>query len=110
LDVFYDIHYGALTGQIVQAGNLIVSSSDVLWSNTSPAEAALLNGINNDLNGTDNSADFWTSAFQEQCYSGEPVQIVGTALAAPEPMSWVLAGIGGLFASLLLLRRQRQSA
>ena len=110
LDVFYDIHYGSLTGQIVQKGDLEISNSSATWGNAAPIDATLINGINNDLNGTNNSGDFWTTSLQAQSSCFDGTQIIGPTLAAPEPKSWALAGIAGLFMSVLLLRRQRQSA
>ena len=59
ITVNFDIRKDTLGGAIVQTGSLALASSGSKWSHTAPDDALLINGINNKLNGTDTTQDFW---------------------------------------------------
>jgi hypothetical protein len=59
LDVFFDIHQDTITGPIVASSSAILSATGDAWTHTAPPGAVLINGANNNLNGTDNTNDFW---------------------------------------------------
>ena len=60
LDIFFDLRQGSLTGTLQESGELQLSANGTLWSRTPPAGAVTIPGVNQNLNGTDNAADFWT--------------------------------------------------
>jgi hypothetical protein len=106
LDVFFDIHYGSLTGPIVYATDVPLSNAGAVWSRTAPANAVQINGVNNDLNGNSNATDFWVTAPGIVGTDGTTAnEVVGEA-QTPEPASIALFLAGGGLA----LRRRRQCA
>src|SRR5271155_4446714 len=46
LDVFFDVHYGALNGPIVYSTDLTLSNGGAPWGNIAPAGSQLINGVN----------------------------------------------------------------
>jgi len=59
LDVFFDVHYGALDGPIVDKSDAILSNGGDTWGNVAPAGAITIPGVNLNLNGNDTTDDFW---------------------------------------------------
>ena len=92
LDVFFDIHFGALNGPVVYSSNLVLSQSGASWSDLPPAGAVLINGANQFLSGTfgDPTQDFWPGIFMES--QGSDVHAVMPS--TPEPTTAVLLGLG----------------
>jgi hypothetical protein len=58
-DVFYDIRLGALNGPIVLSDLARITSTGNPWDRTPPPGAVTINGVNTNLNGTNNALDFW---------------------------------------------------
>jgi len=103
LDVFFDIHFGALNGPVVYSSNLVLSQSGASWSDLPPAGAVLINGANQFLSGTpgDPTQDFWPGMIAETQPGGdEHVVTPGT----PEPSTAVLLGLG--VAAIAVKRRR----
>jgi hypothetical protein len=84
LDVFFDVHFGALNGPIVYASDLVLSSASTAWGNVAPGDALLINGVDNLLNGTTTANDFWPAGTYSQT-SASLTQDVAAASAVPEP-------------------------
>ncbi|HME72507.1 MAG TPA: PEP-CTERM sorting domain-containing protein [Myxococcota bacterium] len=103
LDVFFDIHFGALNGPVVYSSNLVLSQSGASWSDLPPAGAVLINGANQFLSGTpgDPTQDFLPGMFSETQPGGDQhVVMPGT----PEPSTAVLLGLG--VAAIAVKRRR----
>jgi MYXO-CTERM domain-containing protein len=103
LDVFFDIHFGALNGPIVAQDNLMLSSMDVPWGHMAPPGALLIDGVNNMLNGTDTSNDFWTNPFSE--IEAGATHAVTTA-DAPTPTPLAAGTLLAVIVAGLVRRRQ----
>jgi hypothetical protein len=104
LDVFFDVHYGALNGPIVLAQDLVLSSSSTPWGNVAPAGATLVTGANYQLDGTDIADDFWPNGTFGDSGTG------GTSLVesdVPEPSTYVALLMG---AGAFLARRRTAAA
>jgi hypothetical protein len=86
LHVYYDLHIGSLAGPVYTSGEVTEKGSGD-WQHNPPPGSLLIPGVNDELNGTDTSADFW------------PV---------PEPSSLALLGIGAV--SLLARKWRRLTA
>jgi hypothetical protein len=109
LDVFFDIHFGSLTGPIVAENNLLLSSSDVPWSHMAPPGAVLIDGVDNMLNGTNTANDFWPTPFTETegmfaMHKVDPTSAAGVPTPAPLPAGALLA------VGVAWLCRRRQTA
>ncbi|MHB8636830.1 MAG: hypothetical protein ACYC96_10210 [Fimbriimonadaceae bacterium] len=89
LSFTFDILKGSLTGPVVATDALTLTSSGTPWGRNPPTGAVTIVGVNQNLNGTDNGADFWTF--------GAPTQ-------TPEPFT-VGLGIAGF--ALAVRRRMR---
>jgi hypothetical protein len=106
LDVFFDIHYGALNGPVVYMSDLTLSNPGAGWSRIAPPGAVQINGANNYINGNNDSEDFWVvPPLIESHPSGAGTHVVEEA-QTPEPASLALL----LAASGLALRRRRRCA
>jgi hypothetical protein len=108
LDVFFDVHYGALNGPIVFNDNLVLSNSGDTWGRIPPPGAVLIDGANNLLNGVDHSEDFFVAPPLIEMHPAGPLAATHVVQEAqvPEPASLsVLAGMG-----LLALRRPRKKS
>ena len=103
LDVFFDVHFGALNGPIVLQSNLALSNPGTPWGNVPPPGAITINGVNQNLNGNNNLSDFWPNGSFSETEAGTTHVV---ADATPEPATMALAGLSGL--GLLLFRRQRK--
>lgn len=102
LDVFFDVHYGALNGPIVLASNAELTNGGAAWSDIAPPGSVLINGVDNMLNGNDITNDFWPTPFTEM----EPGVTHAVAPAqVPEPASLSLIAAAGLFVARRPRRR-----
>jgi hypothetical protein len=108
IDVFFDVHFGSLTGSIAISGELPLTSTDVPWSYLAPPGSLLINGVNNRLDGTDVFQDFWPSQFTERHPPGTHV-VRGTTVT-PEPGTLTLGGIAVVLATVGALRRRSRRA
>lgn len=100
IDVAFDVRKGDLAGDIVTSALLRLSSSDVPWDRTSPADALEIDGVNHLLNGLDITTDFWVDDFTEEHPSGARHSVT---LATPEPGTLSLLAIS----TLAFARRRR---
>jgi hypothetical protein len=106
LDVFFDVHYGALNGPLVYQSDLLLSNSGDAWGRVPPPGAVLINGANYLLNGVDDTEDFFVNPpLIESHPSGAGTHVVQEA-QVPEPATMGLAAVAGM----LLLSRRRRSA
>lgn len=105
LDVYFDVHFGSLTGPIVDQSNVSLSNLGEPYCGTPPTGAELIDGVDYLLDGNNTDADFWPAPFTERglsaSHSVDPTP-------APEP------GTLALFATALiglraLRRRHSQS-
>src|SRR5207244_6813929 len=105
---------GSLTGPIALSSDLTLTQSGAPWSRIPPAGADIIPGVNLNLNGRDNTSDFWPGTipglpgqgrpFTEQ-HPGQGVHTVVTAV--PEPGT--LALLCGLMVSgaIGMIRRRK---
>lgn len=101
-DVWFDLRYTALNGPIVFSNNLTMTSNNVPWSHIADPNAPLINGVNNLLNTTDISNDFWPiTPFTESHPSGAQHSVI---TPTPEPSIPVLSLLG---LGAILFRRRR---
>jgi hypothetical protein len=104
LDVFFDIHYGALNGPIVYMSNAALSNPGDTWSRTAPPNSVLINGADYLLDGNDTTEDFWPGAPLIESEPGATHVVAPASLPEPASMALLLAGGG------LALRRRRRWA
>ena len=92
LDLFYDIRMGSLTGPIVSSSDIMLSSMGTPWANLPPPNATTLTGVNVNLNGIDNSNDFWPNGDTPESAASRAKwqEFLKNAARTPEPSSWVL--------------------
>jgi hypothetical protein len=102
-DVFFDIRKGSLAGPIVYSDNLQLTSSNTPWGRVPPPGAVTIPGVNINLNGTNNAADFWPGPITE-LHPGGSIHAVRSAtqttVAIPEAASgavWILIGLSAPF-------------
>ena len=95
---WFQIHADSLDGAIVDSGFADLSSNDSPWRNEPPAGAVLIDGVNHNLNGVNENADFWPKPI----HNG-PHDVI---TAIPEPSTFALAA-SGVVALLYRLRRKR---
>ena len=93
INVFYDIRMGSLTGPIVASSDAMLMSSGTTWGNNPPLFPTVqIAGVNLNLNGNNNTNDFWVSGFNDE---GLAAQLASNArwaeylkaAALPEPSS-----------------------
>jgi hypothetical protein len=107
-DVFFDVRVDGLQGPIIQSGDLTLDNSGASWSRTAPPGAELINGVNNMLDGTDTSQDFWPGTIQE-VHPGQGQHIVDPASAVPEPATLAPASFAALLGTLMAWRSRRKA-
>ena len=91
LDIFFDLRQGSLTGTIQQSGELQLSANGTLWARTPPAGAVTIPGVNQNLNGTDNTADFWTTPVPEVTMVINPNATLPPGFGGPPGLSGSLS-------------------
>ena len=106
-DVFFDVRLGSLNGPIVESTDLVLSNSGTAWSNMAPSGSLLINGVNNDLNGTDTSNDFWPGTITEAHPSGAQHVAGSTTVSTTVPDGGTtLAMLGLALGGLAAVRRK----
>jgi hypothetical protein len=117
LPVSFDVRQDTLGGPIIASGSSTLTSAGN-WTHTAPTGATLIPGVNLNLNGTDNTNDFWPggpigvssdrgrTSLTQTAQGGLGTQVVNAAglgssqiTPVPEPSSAVLlisAGLAGL--------------
>jgi hypothetical protein len=103
LDVFFDVHFGALNGPIVLQSDAILSSSGTAWGNVAPPGAITIPGANLNLNGTNNAADFWPVGPFTESEPGVTHSVDNAAV--PEPATGALLLLGVALCALCRPRR-----
>lgn len=103
LDVYFDVHYGALNGPVVAQQNLVLTNSGDAWDRIPPPGAVLINGVNNLLNGNDHTEDFFVNPPLIESHPTGAQHVV-TEASVPEPVSMGLLLVTGVAA---LSRRPR---
>ncbi len=108
-DVFFDVRKGSLSGPILLSDQLHLQSSGTLWSHNAPPGALLIEDVNDKLNGTDITQDFWPVGPITETHPSGAMHVVGPTLV-PEPSTYfagfLLAGLAG--GSMLLQRRREK--
>jgi hypothetical protein len=105
-DVYFDLRFGALDGPIVQSGDVVLSNAGTSWDGAAPSQAWTITGVNIDLNGLDDSSDFWPDGPFQEAGPGGNVHVVNWT-AIPEPGAGALLLLG---VALLGGRRGRAAA
>jgi hypothetical protein len=106
-DVFFDVRVGALNGPIQISDQLRLSSQGTPWDRVPPPGALVIQGVNLNLNGNDNAADFWPGPINESHPSGAMHNVVP---ATPEPATFgVAAGLVFFGAVFAWLRAKRHN-
>jgi len=102
-----------LNGTIVTPDTLNLSVSGVGWNHFpySP-DVLLISGVNNLLNGTDQTEDFHTTSFPESITDTLGLtgrHVVRETSFVPEPSTWVMCAMAGLIVPGYVGWRRRQS-
>jgi len=86
LDVFFDIHFGSLTGPVVDSSSVALSTAPSPWGRIPPPGAVTIPLVNQFLLGAGNTnGDFWINKEIHQGPHG-----VVTAASIPEPSTWIM--------------------
>lgn len=101
LDVFFDIHFGALNGPVVSQQNLMLSNPGDSWGRIPPPGALLINGVNSLLNGNNHNEDFFVTPPLIEMEG--PNQHVVQEAMVPEPATFGLLAL----VSVAVLGRRR---
>ncbi len=106
-DVFFDVRLGSLNGPIALSTDLVLTNTSTMWTRTPPTGAAIIDGVNHNLNGTSTASDFWpVGPFTEQHPTGA-IHVVNTATAPEQTSTLALMGLSAL--SLLWFRRRARA-
>lgn len=108
LDVFFDIHFGSLTGPIVYSSDLVLTNSGDTWGRTPPIGAELINGINYLLDGKDTNQDFWPGVPLIESHPNGAMHTVTYAMT-PEPSTWVMLITAGVLVPAYAGWRRRRA-
>jgi hypothetical protein len=114
LDVYFDVHYGALNGPIVYQGSEILSNNaasnggaPTQWTHLpNPAVGPEIQGVDYLLDGTDTSGDFWPTS--DDTHVGPPGY--EHTFIVPEPSTFTLLGIGAIGLLAYEWRRRKAKA
>jgi hypothetical protein len=105
-DVFFDIRLSDLNGTIVQSGQLPLSSSNNPWGREPPPGALEIPGVNMNLNGNDNTQDFWPlQPIQEEEPNVAAHVVIPGRPVVPEATSIAVWGLLSSFAAVIAWRR-----
>ena len=107
-DVFFDIRVGSLNGPIILSNDLVLSSNGTDWNRNPGANAVVIDGVNHNLNGSDQQADFWPGPITEQHPSGAVHSVVEATV--PEPSSLIVWSLIGLSLGIAGWRRRKRIA
>jgi hypothetical protein len=109
-DVFYDLRVGSLTGPIIYSDHLTLTGDDNAWNRQAPPGAIVINGVNNNLNGFNNSGDFWPIPPVVEQHPTLGAHVV-TPAAIPEVSAFLCGGLAlGLAAVGRSWRGRKSSA
>ena len=101
LSVNFDLYTGAFGSGTYLGGGVENFTSSGIWSSTPGAGAVLINGVNNELDGTDHLNDFYLVGLVTESTIDGAVHMVAET---PEPSPAWLALLG---TGLWLMRRKR---
>lgn len=106
-DVFFDVREGALNGPIVASADAQLTNSGANWDRTPPPGAVTIPGVNINLNGRDNTGDFWPiGPFSEQKIT--VVHVVSPAtVGSIVPLPPALLPASALFGAIVAARAYR---
>jgi hypothetical protein len=110
-DVYFDVRVGGLDGQIVQSGVLAFTSSGNPWRHQAVLGGVVIDGVNHNLNGTDDSNDFWPTGDLVHDASGAAHHTVRASVpdgGATLPLSLISMAVLGF--SRLRIRRSRHDS
>lgn len=94
-DVFFDIRFGDLSGPIVDSQSLRLTSTDTPWSHIVPPGALSIDGVNHNLNNSDNGEDFWpVGSITEQHAAGLHVVAAASVPEAGTTLGLLLIALG----------------
>jgi PEP-CTERM motif len=89
-DIFFDVHVDSLNGQVIASDQELQLNGQDTWVNTAPPNAWLIDGANNNLNGSTNLNDFWPGpGLHNGPHGVDPT-------TTPEPSTLLIAGAGVL--------------
>jgi hypothetical protein len=119
LNMFVDIRVGSIDGPLPGTGGGLMSSGACTWSRTAPAGSQQVSGVNLDLDGIDNAADFWPTglvaytdgngtSLVDLVAADPPTSGAGVA-SIPEFPSAAFATLGSLGMLHSLYRRRRDA-
>ena len=93
LEVFFDLHIGAIDGTVIFEGQETLQAFDEPWGRLPPPKVGvpLIDGVNVLLNGIDTATDFWALGDVEECTPGVTCHVVSAVRA---PGAVVLASMG----------------
>lgn len=97
-DVFinldFDIRKGSLNGAIALSGILQIESFNTPWGRIFPPDAVLIDGINDNLNGVDNSSDFWLTGSLIRTFPQGVGTLIVEPATVPEPSTLAIFALG----------------
>jgi hypothetical protein len=106
LDIFFDVHQGALNGPVVLSSEAVLSNSGAPWERIPPPGAVVIDGVNHNLDGKDMNQDFWPGVpnpnpngqlgIVTESNSGLSETHVVTTATTPEPSTWIMLVTAGL--------------
>ncbi|MGO8838144.1 MAG: PEP-CTERM sorting domain-containing protein [Limisphaerales bacterium] len=102
LDVYFDVHYGSLSGPIDTSGEFDVPASGN-WTQDPPPNALTIPGVNYLLDGTDTDNDGWIG------WNTTDYAFTQEMIPSPEPSSLALLGLGVLCLAIKKRRVQKQA-
>jgi hypothetical protein len=105
LDVFFDVHYGALNGPVVAQQDLVLSNAGDAWGRIPTPGEVLINGANNLLDGADHNSDFFVAPPLIESHPTGAQHVV-TEAGVPEPATM---GIVALVSMAALSRRRNRA-
>lgn len=97
-DVFFDLRLGGLDGPIAFSGDLPLTSTSTPWTHLAPSGAVLIDGVNHNLNNSNNGEDFWSGGtITHEHPNGLGTHVVDMAKRVPDTgttLSLLMIAIG----------------